>query len=351
METIEGDKIRCGVYEQAHWPPVANGEVESEHLVQQIVIYHYPNAESLVSGEDLGHCRCMRVANYISRGVSLIALDCGTQSTQSPELVPVIKGARVKIGGVQILLIDAKEAADFWNKKKTESEEQCSLIKADIERLQAELNAKQAGYVEAPNVASPSYTNDPRYIALINEFNNAAKTVQTTANAVNSLRSKYGTRVYSGRITKEKRQAWDAEEAGMQQIESIRRDEDRIRREIDSFPAKFRNEKDQRRQTAMTTIKARRIHDELDKANQTLKSFQTPYFDLAGFSPAALEMSLTDEKGHFVLHSPSEGTKVFAKLKSDETSEQFFWLVDLPRRGKKLIFSDKNLFTISTNLP
>jgi hypothetical protein len=38
----------------------------------------------------------------------------------------------------------------------------------------------------------------------------------------------------------------------------------------------------------------------LDGANQTLKSFQTPYFYLADFSPAALETSLADEAGDFV---------------------------------------------------
>jgi hypothetical protein len=139
------------------------------------------------------------------------------------------------------------------------------------------------------------------------------------------------------------------QKAGMQRLDSIRRDAYRIDREIDSFPEKFKNEKDQQRQTAMAAVAA--AHEKVDKANQALESFQTPYFYLADFSPAALEMSLTDEKGHFVVYNLKEGTKVFAKVKSDETSEEFFWLLDLPQKGEKLFLSDTNLFTISANLP
>ena len=55
-------------------------------------------------------------------------------------------------------------------------------------------------------------------------------------------------------------------------------------------------------------------------------------------------MSLTDKKGYFVVHNPTKGTKIFAKLKSDETGEEFFWLVDLPPKGQKLILSSDNTF-------
>ena len=252
---------------------------------------------------------------------------------------------------MQILLIDAKQADDFLKKKKSESDQQCARIKADMGKLQSELNAKQSEYEQRANAASQSYTNDPRYIAVINESSNAIKTSQTIANAITSLRSKYGEPpdFFTRRNTKEQRDAWATEKAGMQRLESIRRDAYRIDREIDSFPATFKNEMDQRRQTAMAAVEAAR--EKLDKANQALESFQTPYFYLADFSPAALEMSLTDEKGHFVVNNLKEGTKVFAKVKSEETSEAFFWLVDLPQRGKKLLLSDTNLFTIPTNLP
>jgi hypothetical protein len=79
-------------------------------------------------------------------------------------------------------------------------------------------------------------------------------------------------------------------------------------------------------------------------------SFQSPSFYLADFSPTALETSVTDKKGYFVVHNPTKGTKIFATVKSDETGEEFFWLVDLPQKEEKLVLSDSNLLTIPTNL-
>jgi hypothetical protein len=68
---------------------------------------------------------------------------------------------------------------------------------------------------------------------------------------------------------------------------------------------------------------------------------------LADFSPATLETSLTDEAGYFVIHNPKPGTKIFAKVESDETNKDFFWLLDPPQKGDKLILSDTNLFTLN----
>jgi hypothetical protein len=183
IETVAGDKIQCGVYAQAHWPPVANGEVESEDMVQEIVIYHYPNAESLVSGQLLGDCRCMRVANYNVIGISYAAFDCGVQST---ELVPEIKGAIVKAGDVQILLVDAKEADDFLQKKKVESDQRSALITADIEKYQSELNTNKLELDEARKVSSQSYTNDARFVALAKESEEGVKTADKLAAAIQS---------------------------------------------------------------------------------------------------------------------------------------------------------------------
>jgi len=345
IETVDKNKILCGVYSQAHWPPVANGEVESEDLVQEIVIYHYPNAESLVTGQYLGDCRCMRVANYNAIGISYAAFDCGVQST---ELVPEIKGAIVKAGGVQIFLIDAKEADDFLQKKKVESEQQSARITADIEKLQSELNTNQFEYDEAEKATSQSYTNDPQYIATIKKSDDTIKTAQTLANAVNYLKSKYGespamlNQPFVRQYPKEQRDAWAAEEADIQRLQSIRFDANRIDNEIDSLPETIRNKRSWRIKTAMAALTETQI--KVAGANQTLKSFQTPYFYLADFSPAALEMSLTDEAGNFVIHNPKPGTKIFAKVESDETNKDFFWLVDLPPKGQKLILNSDNMF-------
>jgi hypothetical protein len=341
VETVGAGKITCGVYETEYAPETYSGQfmLAGKTYIKSIVIYHYPNPKSLVTGQIISgqnvSCRCVRVKNYFSWGISREAYDCGGPST---DLVPVIKSAAVKVGGVQILLIDAKEADDFLKKKKTESEQQCTRIKADIEKMQSELND------DGGSIDSQSYTNDPRYIAAIDKSDNAIKTAQTLSDAIIYLRLKYGEPpvVFTRQYPQEQRDAWAAEKADMQRLRSIRHDADHIDDEIDSVVAKIKNEKNRQRQTAT---------EKLNEANQALKSFLTPNFYLADFSPAALEMSLTDKKGYFVVRNPTKGTKIFAKVKSDEISEEFFWLVDLPQNGKKLILSDNNLFSVPANSP
>lgn len=352
IETVAGNKIQCGVYAQAHWPPVANGEVESEDMVQEIVIYHYPNAESLVSGQLLGDCRCMRVANYNAIGISYAAFDCGVQST---ELVPEIKGAIVKAGGVKIFLVDAKVADDFLQKKKVESGQQSARITADMEKFQSELNTNQLEYDEARNAASQSYTNDPRYIALIKEDEDNLKTAKTLANAIKFLESKYGVppdmlnQPFVQQYSQDQRTAWQAIREDTQRIQSISQRANRIASEDDNLENKINNERRMQIQASMAALDAAK--KKLDEANQNLKSVQSPSFYLSDFSPAALEILQTDAEGKFTIHNPKAGAKVFAKIKSDGTGEEFFWLLDLPQKGEKLILSDKNLFAISTDTP
>jgi hypothetical protein len=96
VNQVRDDKIICAIFRQRYQPETYTGVLQmvDKEFFEDIVIYHYPNAKSLVSGQDLGDCRCMRVTNYISNGVSLIALDCGVQYTN---LVPVIKAVKVKV--------------------------------------------------------------------------------------------------------------------------------------------------------------------------------------------------------------------------------------------------------------
>ena len=266
IETVDKNKILCGVYSQAHWPPVANGEVESEDSVQEIVIYHYPNAESLVSGQYLGDCRCMRVANYNDNGISYAAFDCGVQST---ELVPEINGTMVKVGGAQIVLIDAKEASDFLQKKKIESDQQSAQIQTVIEKLQSELNTNQSEYAEAKNAASQSYTNDPSYIAFVKEAAEKIKTVETLSNAVNYLQAKYGNPpiVFTQQYSQEQRATWQAINEDTKrmyplQVWIYRMDID----EGDSLTRKIMYDRNARINTAMAAVEAAK--QKLDEANQ-----------------------------------------------------------------------------------
>ncbi len=152
IETVEADKIRCAVYEQAHWPPVAYGEVESEGLVQEIVIYHYPNAGSLISGQYLGECRCMRVANYNEHGISCAAFDCGVQSTKKvKEVVPgspdaatlkMIEANQRKLSPLKQKLSEVQ--ADYDQKRQKITEERDAKLQDVPNALARQWEQKQA---------------------------------------------------------------------------------------------------------------------------------------------------------------------------------------------------------------
>ena len=318
VEIVGRDKIQCGVYQQAHWPPVANGEVESADMVQEIVIYHYPNAESLISGQALGDCQCMRVGNYNDHGISYAAFDCGVPST---EPVPMINGKRVKIDGVRVLLVNANQADDFVKTKKIESDQKYVQTKADIEKLKSELNDAQANFDKVKNIPADFIKNDPRYIEAMKKYND----VKTRSTKKFNDRIRYYPsgmpNLASAELTEE------LEEAG---------------KELEGLPSRIRAEWSSKFGVAQNGLDA--VKQKLNEANQSLELCQSPSFYLSDFSPAALESSQTDAKGKFVFHNPTAGTKVFAKVKSDETSKEFFWLVDLPPKGQKLILSSDNTF-------
>lgn len=62
-----------------YYPETYTGQlqVKDSDFVENFVVYHFPDASSLLSGQELPDCLCMRVGNYNSGGNSVIALDCG----------------------------------------------------------------------------------------------------------------------------------------------------------------------------------------------------------------------------------------------------------------------------------
>jgi hypothetical protein len=232
----------------------------------------------------------------------------------------------------QILLIHSSQAEDFLQKKKSDADQKCSQIKTDMRKLQSEINEP-----------SNSYTNDPRYTQLIQKANEDIKMAQTMANAIGHLRSKYGESPYSMNMPlvrqypKEYYDAWHAEDADAGRIESIRLDANRLDNEMDSTVAAIKAKKEQQKINA-TVI--------LNSDDQLLNSYQSPRFYLSDFCPVPLETLQADDEGRFAIHNTREGTRVFAKVMPDnnDTNEEFFWLVDLPPVGQKLILNDGNLF-------
>jgi hypothetical protein len=90
---IKGDSVFCGVDAITWWPETytAVPQDEDRETIKSVIIYHFPNPSKLVTGQPFS-CRCMRVENYITNGVSYEAYDCGIQSTN---LVPVVTSKKL----------------------------------------------------------------------------------------------------------------------------------------------------------------------------------------------------------------------------------------------------------------
>lgn len=282
-------------------------------------------------------------------------------------------GIAKSLSGVEILLVDAKEADDFVNVKKEEAQKQIGALKEQIDQLKIQSDAAQAEYekVKATNadyIASESYTNDPRFVALTVESDKDLQTMQTLANAIVYLRSKYGEPPLSrsgppksgtmtvpqygnpspsarGGLTQEQVNAFNAQMQDAATVQSLRREIIRIGNELDSLKQKIKNEKAW--QTSEEMRKAIPIAQKTKKVSDALDSFQESHFYFDGFSPKAIEISLTDGSGNFTINQPKPGTKIFAMIKSDDLKSEYFWLVDLPDKNQKLILSDANSFKVS----
>jgi len=258
-------------------------------------------------------------------------------------------GIATPIQNVQILLIASKEADDFLSGKKLESQKQTSLLTAQIEQLNIGRNAAEAVHEKitvsnSAYFANQSFTNDFRYVTLADESNKKNQTMQALTNAIASLKSKYGElpQIRIGHYTQEQLNAFAAETEDAQRIKSLRERTRQIENELESLARKIQNEKNTN--AAIAKQKVDDIDDKIKAANDSLASFKTPYFYLGDFLPKPMEMSLTDDKGNFVINQPKPQAKIFAKIYLEDSKSSYYWLVDLPTKGEKLNLSDGNAF-------
>jgi len=258
-------------------------------------------------------------------------------------------GIATPIQNVQILLIDSKEADDFLSGKKLESQKQTSLLTAQIEQLNIERSAAAAVYenITVSNsvyFANRSFTNDSRYITLADESGKRIQSMQTLTNDIAALKSKYGEQpqIRIGHYTQEQLNAFAAETDDAQRIKSLRERTRQIGNELESLVRKIQNEKNTNAVTAKRKVDD--VDNKIKAANDSLTSLKTPYFYLGDFMPKPMEMSLTDDKGNFVINQPKPHAKIFAKINLEDSKSSYYWLVDLPATGEKLNLSDGNAF-------
>lgn len=123
--------------------------------------------------------------------------------------------------------------------------------------------------------------------------------------------------------------------------------------EIDSktraFKTAYNNAKTARDAAARGQSKAElaRAEKELNVTESALKNFPTANDYFEGFMPSPIETTMADVEGDFTIESPKQPAKVFAKAQRQAMGsvENYYWLVDLPAAGDKLILSNTNMFT------
>lgn len=83
-------------------------------------------------------------------------------------------------------------------------------------------------------------------------------------------------------------------------------------------------------------------------AAHALKNFPTANDYFAGFMPVTIETTVTDAEGAFTIDRPKQAAKVFAKAQKQTSDfvETYYWLVDLPATGDKLVLNNDNMFTV-----
>ena len=75
--------ITCGVYRCEYEHETYTGQLglSDKTFVKWVVIYHYPEPKSLVTGQQITPI-CMKVGNYFTNGLAFEAYDYGTVPTQ-----------------------------------------------------------------------------------------------------------------------------------------------------------------------------------------------------------------------------------------------------------------------------
>lgn len=265
-------------------------------------------------------------------------------------------GVGIPFSSVEVRLIDAKEADDFLKRKLVEAEIKSAALQSNYLVLvkNQEVARDAAIKTKIANdeyVKNDSYTNEPEYLALVKESNDNFASFKKMQKAFEYLKAKYGVppEIRNIHYTKEQQDAFAAEQYDIDKMQSLHYRSEEIDRKVNEFYNRTKNQKDRETQAAQQEFE--QAEREVSEAMGALANLKTASFYLGDFDPVSIESALTDEKGDFTLHNPQKNTKIFVKLRTPESSESCFWLVDLPPKGKKLVLSNNNVFTIPANSP
>jgi hypothetical protein len=305
--------------------------------------------------------------------VAVIGLaGCKPKTISGQVFISSESGLGLPINNVQIRLVDGKEAEGFLRNKAERVKADAAAIQKDMARLQteqeaAEQNALKVKAASDQYIENQSWTNDPKCIQLMEESEKGAKTAEALANSQQSMISKYGppggfnnpipragqlgnnSIPSTGPSSPDQKAAWAAIKQDQQKIKELVYRSQQIDREYKEIMDKLIREKQRETSDAQQSVEA--IKTKQGITARSLADLHTAFHYLSDFNPTPVETTLTDETGNFAIKAPRQNAKIFAKIKLDELGINYFWLVDLPQKGEKLILSNNNQFTVPTNFP
>lgn len=308
----------------------------------------------------------------MNRNIALFAIlalcsllsSCRPKPISGQIFVVTQAGLNLPLGAVQVEVITAKDAADFMQRCQTEIDGKAQALKeayGEAEKDYDDAIKVDSQAREAMRTAEYDETcaGDARYIALSDEKAKNLKTIETLTKAIDYLnRQLYPAASTIATFTPpspdEVRKRSDAnralqmDEARCSLLRQNLSDADNQLANIKyNFMAPYRDA-ESRADTALGNALAKSR-----AAATALKSFPTADDYLDDFLPSPIETTVTDAEGNFIIQNPKTGAKVFAKAQRQtlDSTENYFWLVDLPPAGDKLILSNNNMFTVPAVSP
>jgi hypothetical protein len=271
----------------------------------------------------------------------------------------IVSEARINfpLGAMQIEVVDGKQADDFMQARQAEIQLKKQSLQAAFDEASSNCEAASKLQLEAQNAAvGRGYTNNPDYFPLLAEKEKDSQIIDTLTAAMDSLeRIAYPAngQVSTFRVSQAdlqaQRNAYNAIEQDGARIRALRptmaQIDQRIQSIKDDFLKPYRDNLDQ------TYAHFSQTQAALRDAEAALKSYPKPDDYFQGFSPKLIASAVTDASGNFSIVSPSLPVKIFATAQRQiiDSTETYYWLVEPPQAGQKLILSNENMFTAAQN--
>jgi hypothetical protein len=257
------------------------------------------------------------------------------QTTLSGQMFIVTQGAEnVKLGDVEILLIEKSQVADFLQKEQQAIESQIKIREQAVETT--ETNAQKAEYVFDIFMDNQLYATNADYIKIKDQLDEPLKLKNALAKQWKSLEyAKDFPSTNYGAIV---------EQEGLIEIQNITNDPI-----VNDLQSRLENIKNDAESVYKSASDDAQISFNVAKAQ--LANFPTIENYLANFTPTVFQKTLTDADGKFSFTYPRDKSfTIFAiaERKVLSSTEKYYWFVDAPAQvdTAEIFLSNKNLVEV-----